>query len=102
METPEIVRLISSIILFIGAIVLVVIVLIQSNSSKGLSGTITGGSETFYGKNKGKSGEKKLLVATIVVASIFLVLCLVVYALQPNYETQYNSLLEQLGITLNK
>lgn len=83
MQTPEIIRLISAIILFVGAIVLVVIVLIQSNNSKGLSGTIAGGAETFYGKNKGKSSEKKLLVTTIVIASVFLVLCLVVYALQP-------------------
>ena len=60
METPEIIRLISAVVLLVGAIVLVVIVLFQSNSAKGLSGAIAGGSETFYGKNKGKSVEKKL------------------------------------------
>lgn len=101
MQTPEIIRLISAIILFVGAIVLVVIVLIQSNSSKGLSGTIVGGSETFYGKNKGKSTEKKLLVATIVIASIFLVLCLVVYALQPGLTLLIEQLKDQ-GINIAK
>ncbi len=84
MSGPEIFRLLSAIVLLIGAIALVVIVLIQSNSSKGLSGTIAGGSETFYGKNKGKSIEKKLLVATIVIAVAFVVLSVVVYALQAN------------------
>ena len=94
MELPEIIRLISAVVLLIGAITLVVIVLFQSNSAKGLSGAITGGSDTFYGKNKGKSIEKKLFVATIVIASIFVVLSVIIYALQPGFANL--SLMEQL------
>lgn len=95
----EIFYLVAGIVLLVGAIVLVVMVLLQSNSSKGLSGTIAGGSETYFGKNKKKSIEKKLLIATIVVAITFCVLALVVFALTMNAETQetlYNELLEQI------
>ena len=84
MSLPEIIRLISAIVLLVGAIALVVIVLIQSNNAKGLSGTIAGGSETFYGKNKGKSVEKKLLVITIVVASLFALLSFTIASIQKN------------------
>ena len=37
------------------AIALIAIVLMQSGKSAGLSGSIAGGAETFFGKNKGKS-----------------------------------------------
>lgn len=100
----EIFYLIAGIVLFIGAIVLVVMVLLQSNSSKGLSGTIVGGSETYFGKNKKKSIEKKLLIATIIVAIVFVVLALVVFALTANAATQenlYYEWLESLGLNLN-
>ena len=35
------------------AIALIAIVLMQSGKSAGLSGSIAGGAETFFGKNKG-------------------------------------------------
>ena len=79
MEGLDIFYLISAIVLLVSAIVLVVIILIQSNSDKGLSGTIAGGAETFYGKNKGKSVEKKLLITTIIVTVVFAILSLVIY-----------------------
>ena len=79
MDGLDIFYLISAIVLLVGAIVLVVIILIQSNSDKGLSGTIAGGAQTFYGKNKGKSVEKKLLILTIVVTIVFAILSLVIY-----------------------
>ena len=62
MEGYEIFMLIAGIVLILSSIVLVVIVLIQSNSAKGLSGAIAGGSETYFGKNKKKSIEKKLMI----------------------------------------
>ena len=71
MDGIDIFYLVAGIVLFIGAIVLVVMVLLQSNSSKGLSGTIAGGSETYFGKNKKNSVEKKLLIATIIGAVVF-------------------------------
>ena len=82
MGAYEICMLISAIVLILGSIALVVIVLIQSNSAKGLSGAIAGGSETYFGKNKKKSIEKKLLIITIVVAIVFATLSLVICSFQ--------------------
>ena len=83
----EIGMLISAIVLVLGSIALVVIVLIQSNSAKGLSGAIAGGSETYFGKNKKKSIEKKLLIITIVVAIVFATISLVICSFQKNATT---------------
>lgn len=55
-------------ILLVLAIALVVIVLMQSGKDKGLSGTIAGGAETFFGKNKGSTVDKILSKITIVLA----------------------------------
>ena len=83
-QGKEIFFLIASIVLLISAIVLIVVVLIQSNSAKGLSGAIAGGSDTFYGRTKGKSIEKKLAIVTIVIAIAFAIISLTIYALQSN------------------
>lgn len=87
MDGREIFYLVSSIVLLISAIVLVVVILIQSNSSKGLSGAIAGGSDTFYGRNKGKSIDKKLMIVTIVLTVVFAILSLAVFSLQTNSAT---------------
>ncbi len=87
MDGREIFYLVSSIVLLISAIVLVVVILIQSNSSKGLSGAIAGGSDTFYGRNKGKSIDKKLMIVTIALTVVFAILSLAVFSLQTNSAT---------------
>ena len=90
MSGYEIFMLIAGIVLILSSIVLVVIVLIQSNSAKGLSGTIAGGSETYFGKNKKKSIEKKLMIVTIVVTIVFGVVSLGISSFQKNLKTQQN------------
>ena len=45
------------IILLAAALFLVVAVLLQTGKSQGLSGTISGGSETFFGKNTFRGRE---------------------------------------------
>ena len=67
------------IILMVLAVFLVVAVLLQSGKDKRLSGTIAGGSETYYGKNKGRSWDKILARATTVVAIIFAVVAVAMY-----------------------
>ena len=54
------VEMVLGIILLICAVFLVVAVLMQQGKEKGLSGSIAGGADTFFGKNKGKSDEKKI------------------------------------------
>lgn len=70
------------IVLIIAAVFLVVAVLMQSGKSHNLSGTIAGGAETFFGKTKGSTMDKKLSKLTTIVAIVFVVLVLVSYLIQ--------------------
>ena len=56
------------------SIALIVLVLFQSGKDKGLSGTIAGGAETFFGKSKGNTMDKWLSKATIAVSVVIVVL----------------------------
>ncbi len=69
------------IFLVLSAIVLIVSVLMQQGNTAGL-GAISGGAETFLGKNKAKSFEGKLELATKVSALVFVVLAILMTALQ--------------------
>jgi len=55
------------------AVALIVIVLLQSGKQAGLSGSIAGGAETFFGKNKGRTIDAILSKLTSVAAVIFLI-----------------------------
>jgi len=59
------------------AIALIAIVLLQSGRQAGLSGSIAGGAETFFGKNKGRTLDAILSKWTSVAAIIFIVTSLV-------------------------
>ncbi len=52
---------------------LMVTVLFQSGKSQGLSGSIAGGAETFFGKNKGKTMDGILAKVTVVLAILFVI-----------------------------
>ena len=58
-------------------IISIVMVLLQSGKTAGLSGAIAGGADTFLSKNKAKSWDSKLAKATKWVAIAFLVISLV-------------------------
>lgn len=60
------------------ALALIVIVLMQSGKTAGLSGSIAGGAETFFGKNKAKSMDAVLSKVTSAAAIIFLVTSLLI------------------------
>ena len=64
------------------AIGLVISILLQSSKSAGLSGSIAGGAETFFGKKKAASYEGKLELLTKITGAVFMVLCLVLLILQ--------------------
>ena len=60
--------------LIIVCIFIVIVVLMQESRSAGLSGAIAGGADTFFGKDKGKSIEKKLEKMTKILAVVFFVI----------------------------
>ena len=57
--------------------VLTVIVLMQEGKQAGLTGAISGAAETYWGKNKGRSMEGGLELATMILAVVFVVLSLI-------------------------
>ncbi len=63
------------------AIFLVIIVLAQSGKDKRLSGSIAGGTDTYFGKTKGHSRDKILARLTTVVAILFGALVVTLYVL---------------------
>ena len=66
-----------TVVLVICAVVLIATVLLQPGESNGL-GTIAGGAETFFGKNKAKTMEGKLALATKISAAAFIVCALII------------------------
>ena len=61
------------ILLAIASIAVIASVLLQSGTSSGLSGTITGGAEQLLGKKKSKGYDAILEKATIVASVVFII-----------------------------
>jgi len=72
-------QFIMGIVLLILAVALIVLVLFQSGKDKRLSGTIAGAAETFFGKSKAASNEKKMTIATTIISILFAIMVLVMY-----------------------
>ena len=65
-------------LLVIVCIAIIVIVLLQSGRSAGLSGAITGGAEQLFGKQKARGIDAVLHRITVVLAVLFFVLSIAV------------------------
>lgn len=70
-------RVIVTVLYVLICIALVAVVLFQESKTQGLSGSINGVAETYWGKNKGRSMEGALEKGTKVLAVLFLVLSVV-------------------------
>lgn len=70
-------EIILGIVLILLSVAIIVLVLLQEGKSAGLSGAIAGGAETFFGKNKSRTLESKLVLITKIIAISFFVLALV-------------------------
>ena len=77
-------------ILLVCAVVITLAVLFQKSGEKGLSGTIAGGSETYYGKDKSGGIDKKLFKWTLIAGVVFAVAVIAVYVIQPDYLEGYD------------
>ncbi len=67
-------EIVFGVVLIVLAIAISALVLLQEGNSQGLSGTIAGGAETFFGKNKGRTMEAKLVKLTKIVGIGFFVI----------------------------
>ena len=64
------------------AVAVIVLVLLQQSKSAGLSGAISGGAETFFGKNKGRTMDALLRKLTIIVGIALAVTTLLLILVQ--------------------
>lgn len=69
------------VLMAIAAITAIVLVLLQPSNSSGID-ALGGSSETFFGKNKGKSIEAKMKKWTWICLAVLVVLAIVFYVLQ--------------------
>ncbi len=69
-------EIIFGIVLIVLSLGISALVLLQEGNSQGLSGTIAGGAETFFGKNKGRTMEAKLVKLTKYIGIGFFVIAL--------------------------
>lgn len=79
-------------VLLICSAFIVFAVTMQKSSDEGLSGTIAGGSETYYGKDKAARKEKALGKWTLIAAIVFAIAVVVVYVMQPDFVESENNL----------
>lgn len=84
-------EIVLGVILLIAAVFLIISVLMQNGKSHNLSGTIAGGAETFFGKNKGSTMDKMLSKVTSIVAVVFCLIVVIMYVFQD--ETDYSSII---------
>ena len=63
-------------------IILIVLALLQGGKSEGASGAITGGGMNIFVKTKERGSEKVITIITFIVAAIFMLLAVVISALQ--------------------
>lgn len=77
----DVVIIVLLVLMMLCAIAAIVLVLFQPGNSQGID-ALGGSSETFFGKNKGRSMESKMKKWTIIVLVILAVLALVFFILQ--------------------
>ncbi len=73
----NVLQIILTIVFFIVCISLVVVILLQSSRNAGLSGTVSGMGETYWGKNKANSIEGKLEKYTKILGAVFIILAII-------------------------
>ncbi len=75
------IQIIVSVFHILFSLSIIVVVLFQSGKSAGLSGSIAGGAETFFGKNKGRTLNAMLGKYTTIAAVMFLITSIILYLL---------------------
>ena len=72
-------------VLLLAALFIIIAVIFQKSTDEGLSGTIAGGNDTYYGKDKSKHTEKLWIKWTLIASIVFALAVLLTYILQPDY-----------------
>lgn len=78
-------------VLLISALFIVAAVIFQDSNEEGLSGTISGKSDTYYGRDKSTHKNRVLFKWTLIFAVIFALAVFLVYAIQPDIAHHVNA-----------
>ena len=62
--------------LIVISVILAIIIMMQEGKVSGLTSTLSGGSDTYWSKNKGKSKESILRKITAVLGVLYMVIAL--------------------------
>ena len=81
-EAWDVIDAVLIILMTVISIAIVVVVMMQEGESGGVSAISGGSSETFYGKNKGRSKEQILKRITLILGAVMLVISVVFFALK--------------------
>ena len=79
--TYRVVSIVFIVLMFVAAVAAIILVFLQPGNSQGID-ALGGSSETFFGKNKGKSTEATLKRWTIICLAVLAVLAIVFFILQ--------------------
>ena len=69
------------ILMAVAALAAIILVLLQQSNSSGID-ALGGSSETFFGKNKGKSIEERMKKMTIICLIVLIIFSFIFYILQ--------------------
>ena len=79
----DIIAIITIVVMALAALGAIILILLQQSNSSGID-ALGGSSETFFGKNKGKSLESKLKKWTIICLVILLVASVIYFVVPFN------------------
>lgn len=82
-EAREVIANVLIILMTVLSLSIVVIVLMQEGETGGVSAISGGSSDTFYGKNKGRSKEQILKRITLILGAVMLVISIVFFLVKP-------------------
>ncbi len=80
-NTYRIISIVLIVLMGVAALAAIILVMLQPGNSQGID-ALGGSSETFYGKNKGRSTESKLKLATYICLGILALFAIVFFVLQ--------------------
>ena len=93
-------EIIMLVVLLVSAVFIVVAVVLQKSNEDGLSGAISGGSETFFAKDKSSHTDRVLFKWTLIASVVFVLAVVAVFVIQPDFSDSY-SVKEWMESTLN-
>ncbi|MBO5304544.1 MAG: preprotein translocase subunit SecG [Clostridia bacterium] len=70
------------ILMVLSSIAMIIVVLLQRGDASNNMSAITGGSDTFFGRNKSRSIDGKFKLATVIIAASILVFSILFFVFQ--------------------